>query len=41
MELPAFITCYRDGVRASVDQRRQAGLPVPDTLNQDPSADID
>lgn len=40
-ELPAFIGCYRQGVRTRIEQRRQAGLPVPDTLNREPDADID
>ena len=41
MDLPAFIGCYRQGVRSRVEQRRQAGLSVPDTLNHEPTAEID
>ncbi len=40
-ELPAFTECYRKGVRAGAEKRRQAGLPVPETLNLEPTAEID
>jgi hypothetical protein len=40
-ELPAFTECYRQGVRTRAEKRRQAGLPVPETLNQEPTAEID
>ena len=40
-ELSAFTECYRNGVRAGAEKRRQAGLPVPETLNQEPTAEID
>jgi hypothetical protein len=40
-ELPAFNECYRQGVRTRAEKRRQAGLPVPETLNQEPTADLD
>jgi hypothetical protein len=40
-DLQAFTECYRKGVRAGAEKRRQAGLPVPETLNQEPTAEID
>lgn len=40
-ELRPFLECYRRAVRARVEQRRQAGLPIPKTLNQEPTAEID
>ena len=40
-ELGSFIECYRAGIRAEVERRRQAGQPVPDGVNLQPSADID
>jgi len=40
-ELAPFLACYRQGVKDRIEQRRQAGLPIPDTLNQEPTADID
>ena len=41
IELPAFNACYQKGVRARAEKRRQAGLPVPDSLNLEPTADLD
>jgi hypothetical protein len=41
IELPAFNTCYQRAVRARAEKRRQADLPVPDTLNLEPTADLD
>ena len=40
-ELPAFNACYRKAVGAAAEKRRQAGLPVPETLNLEPTADLD
>jgi hypothetical protein len=40
-ELQAFTDCYRKGVQARIERRRQAGLEVPDTLNREPTAEID
>ena len=40
-ELPAFTECYRQGVRTRVEKRRQSGLPVPETLNREPGAELD
>jgi len=40
-QLRPFIECYQKGVQARIAQRRQAGLPVPDTLNQEPTAEVD
>ncbi len=36
-----FLACYREAVRARIAQRRQAGLPMPDELNEEPTAEID
>ncbi|HMB86260.1 MAG TPA: hypothetical protein VNQ72_14930 [Candidatus Dormibacteraeota bacterium] len=41
MELAAFRKCYREVVRTRVEQRRRAGEPVPDTLLEEPTAEID
>jgi hypothetical protein len=40
-ELEPFLQCYRQGVRDRVEQRRHAGLQVPDTLAEEPTAEID
>jgi hypothetical protein len=40
-ELEPFLQCYRQTVRDRVEQRRQAGLPIPDTLTEEPTAEID
>jgi hypothetical protein len=40
-ELEQFRRCYRQGVKDRVERRRQAGLPVPDELNEEPTAEID
>ena len=40
-ELKPFTDCYRKGVQARIERRRQAGLEVPDTLNREPTAEID
>ncbi len=40
-ELSAFRNCYREAVRTRIEQRRQSGLPIPDSLNQEPTAEID
>jgi hypothetical protein len=39
-ELPAFNECYRHGIRAQVEARKRAGLPVPD-VPQEPTGDLD
>jgi hypothetical protein len=41
MDLASFSTCYRQGVETRVERRRQAGLPVPEGLNQELTVEID
>ncbi len=41
MDLRPFNECFRAAVRARVEDRRRAGLAVPETLEQEPSADLD
>jgi nucleotide-binding universal stress UspA family protein len=41
IELAPFRKCYREAVRTRVEQRRRAGEPVPDTLLEEPTAEID
>lgn len=40
-ELAAYAACYHDGIRARVERRKQAGLPVPESANLRPEVDID
>ena len=40
-DLPGFNACYRTAVEKRIEQRRQAGLPVPETLNTEPTAELD
>src|ERR1700757_3951584 len=39
--VPWFVECSRQGIAARVDARRQAGLPVPDSVNLTPEVDVD
>jgi hypothetical protein len=41
IELASFRECYREVVRTRVERRRRAGEPVPDTLLEAPTAEID
>ena len=36
-----FVACYREEVRAWAEKQRQAGLPVPDALNREPTVELD
>jgi hypothetical protein len=38
-DLPGFAECYWQGIAQRVEHRRQAGLPLPDSLNLKPSVD--
>jgi hypothetical protein len=40
-ELPAFNACYRAAVKKQMERRKQAGLAIPDGLNEEPTADLD
>jgi len=40
-ELQSFTRCYRQAVNARIEQRRQAGLPIPEELTVEPSVDLD
>jgi hypothetical protein len=40
-ELGPFTECYRAGIRQAVERRRQAGLPVPDTLKLEPHIEVE
>jgi hypothetical protein len=40
-ELQPFLRCYRQAVKDRVEGRRQAGLSVPDELNEEPTAEIE
>ena len=40
-ELEPFKKCYRQAVNDRVDQRRRAGLPIPDELTADPTVELD
>lgn len=41
IDAAAFRQCYRDGIRDRVERRRQAGPPVPETVNMTPSDTVD
>lgn len=41
VELPAFNRCYREGLRTRIEERRRAGLAVPEMPAEEPSADLD
>ena len=41
IDAAGFLECYWQGVRARVERRRGAGLPVPDGINLRPDVDID
>jgi hypothetical protein len=41
MDLPRFNECYREGLRARIEDRRRAGLTVPDMPVPEPSAELD
>lgn len=40
-ELASFRECYKQAVHDRIEQRRQAGLPVPEELSTEPTADLD
>ena len=40
-ELPGFSACYRAGIQSEIERRRKAGLPLPDKVNAEASADLD
>ncbi len=40
-EVPAFRQCYWQAIGQRVEHRRQAWLPVPDSLKLTPSVDYD
>ena len=40
-ELAPFTDCYRKAVQARIERRRQAGVEVPDTLNREPTVEVD
>ena len=40
-ELEPFTKCYRQAVNDRIDQRRRAGLPIPDELTVEPTVDLD
>jgi hypothetical protein len=39
-EVPLVAECYWQSIARRVDGRRQAGLPVPDSLNPKPSVNV-
>ena len=39
-DVPGFARCYWEGIAQRVEHRRQAGLPLPDSLDLKPSVDI-
>jgi hypothetical protein len=39
-DVPGFARCYWQGIAQRVEHRRQAGLPLPDSLDLKPSVDI-
>jgi hypothetical protein len=41
IDLPRFNECYRDGLRTRIEDRRRAGLTVPEMPAQEPTADLD
>ncbi len=41
IDAAGFRECYWQGVKTRVEQRRAAGLPVPEGVNVDPGIDID
>ena len=41
IEVARFINCYRETIRRNVDTFRQAGRPLPETINLEPEVDID
>jgi hypothetical protein len=40
-ELQPFTACYRQAVRVRIEERRRAGLPIPETLSQEPTVELD
>jgi hypothetical protein len=40
-ELEPFRKCYRQAVEDRIEQRRRAGLPIPEELSAEPTAEID
>lgn len=40
-EIEAFKKCYRQAVNDGVEQRRRAGLPIPDELTAEPTVELD
>jgi hypothetical protein len=40
-ELQAFTKCYRQAANDRVEQRRRAGLPIPDELTVEPTVELD
>ncbi|HEX2440754.1 MAG TPA: hypothetical protein VHT71_20750 [Methylomirabilota bacterium] len=40
-EKAKFVECYWAGIRKLVEQRRQAGQPLPEDFKMEPSVDID
>jgi hypothetical protein len=40
-ELRPFTECYRQAVRRRIEERRQAGLPIPETLEKEPTVELD
>lgn len=41
MDVPRFNECYRAGLRAHIEDRRRAGLTVPEMPTQEPTAELD
>src|SRR5262245_12690475 len=40
-EIQQFTNCYRSAVNQRIEQRRQAGLPIPDELATEPTVELD
>ncbi len=40
-ELEPFKKCYRQAVNDRIEQRRRAGLPIPDELTAEPTVEVD
>ena len=40
-ELRPFEDCYRQAVKDLIEQRRRAGLPIPDELMVEPTVELD
>jgi len=40
-ELQPFQDCYRQAVKDLIEQRRRAGLPIPEELMVEPTAELD